>query len=102
MKVLLIAAATAALTLAQMKPPGVSATVTSTVKNQTVDFTLTTTSKRTGNVVVATNSPMVFPFVVGRSTVFAVLKFTPPLQGAAQVKVTILKNGSFEDDRDVE
>lgn len=50
----------------------------------------------------ATNPSKVFPFVAGRSNVFAVLKFTPPLQGAAQVKVTILKGGSFEEDRDVE
>ena len=119
---ILMIAMTAAAALSQVKLPGKlsdkltgkpaapapapaesgQSTVSGTVKNQTVEFTLTTTSKRASNDVVATNPSKVFPFAGARSNVFAVLRFTPPLQGAASVKVTILKNGSFEDDRDVE
>ncbi len=75
--------------------------VSGTVKGQTVEMTLSEGVALVKNEIAATKPAKVFAFQGAKNNVFGALKFSPPLQGAAQVKVTILKKGSFEDDRDV-
>lgn len=116
--------ATGALAMAQIKLPGKIAdkipgnntassvntapaassgapTVSGTINGQTVELTLTETVARNGNDVVATKPTKTFAYKGSVTNVFGTLKFTPPLQGAAGVKVTLMKNGSFADDRDI-